>query len=42
VTDALLALAKGRVLIVATHDPVLAGRLGRVVRLDAPARRVAA
>jgi len=42
VTDALLALAKGRVLIVATHDPVLAGRLGRVVRLDAPVRRVAA
>jgi ATP-binding cassette subfamily C protein CydD len=42
VTDALLALAKGRVLIVATHDPVLAGRLGRVVRLEAPARRVAA
>lgn len=42
VTDALLALAKGRVLIVATHDPVLAGRLDRIVRLDAPMRRVAA
>ncbi|MFS8046438.1 thiol reductant ABC exporter subunit CydD [Rhizobium sp. BR 314] len=35
VTDALLAAAEGRTLIVATHDPVLAGRLNRVVRLDA-------
>ncbi|WP_081615304.1 thiol reductant ABC exporter subunit CydD [Rhizobium freirei] len=42
VTDALLALAKGRILIVATHDPVLAGRLDRIVRLDAPTRRAAA
>ena len=42
VTDALLSLAKDRVLIVATHDPVLAGRLHRVIRLDVPARRVAA
>ena len=42
VTDALLALAKGRILIVATHDPVLAGRLDRIVRLDAQARRTAA
>nr|WP_245298001.1 thiol reductant ABC exporter subunit CydD [Rhizobium miluonense] len=42
ITDALLALAKGRILIVATHDPVLAGRLDRIVRLDTLARRVAA
>ncbi|MGG6895578.1 thiol reductant ABC exporter subunit CydD [Rhizobium sp. BR 315] len=42
ITDALLALAKGRILIVATHDPVLAGRLDRIVRLDTQARRVAA
>lgn len=42
VTDALLALAKGRVLIVATHDPVLAGRLDRIVRLGMHARRAAA
>ncbi len=42
VTDALLALAKGRILIVATHDPVLAGRLGRIVRLDAQSQGVAA
>ena len=31
VTDALLLLAKGRTMIVATHDPVLAGRLQRSV-----------
>ncbi|WP_267551677.1 thiol reductant ABC exporter subunit CydD [Rhizobium rhizogenes] len=42
VTDALLALAEGRILIVATHDPVLAGRLGRIISLDAQARRAAA
>jgi ATP-binding cassette subfamily C protein CydD len=33
VTETLLALAKGRTLIVATHDPVLAARMNRVVRL---------
>ncbi|MFK0164247.1 thiol reductant ABC exporter subunit CydD [Rhizobium sp. NPDC090279] len=42
VTDALLALAKGRVLIVATHDPVLAARMNRIVRLGERMRRVAA
>jgi ATP-binding cassette subfamily C protein CydD len=42
VMEALLALAKGRVLIVATHDPVLAARMDRIVRLDEQARRVAA
>lgn len=34
VTDGLLALAAGRTLIVATHDPVLAARLDRVVPLE--------
>lgn len=42
VTDALLALAEGRVLIVATHDPVLAARMQRIVRLDERAPGVAA
>lgn len=35
VTDALLALARGKTLIVATHDPVLASRLQRTLRADA-------
>lgn len=34
VIDALLAAARGRTLIVATHDPLLAARIGRVVQLD--------
>ncbi|MFZ4285135.1 thiol reductant ABC exporter subunit CydD [Variovorax sp. HJSM1_2] len=34
VTDVLLALAKGKTLLVATHDPVLAARLHRSVRLQ--------
>src|SRR5262249_8858216 len=33
ITDGLLALAEGRTLIVATHDPVLASRMQRVIRL---------
>lgn len=33
VTDALLQLAVGKTLIVATHDPVLAARLGHVVQV---------
>ncbi|MDN2712124.1 thiol reductant ABC exporter subunit CydD [Janthinobacterium sp. SUN118] len=41
VTDALLLLARGKTLIVATHDPVLASRLQRTVRVDAPARSLA-
>lgn len=32
--DSLLAYGAGRTLIVATHDPVLAGRMHRIVRLD--------
>ncbi|PJC97069.1 thiol reductant ABC exporter subunit CydD [Janthinobacterium sp. BJB1] len=38
VTDALLALAQGKTMLVATHDPVLAGRLQRAVQVDAPAQ----
>jgi ATP-binding cassette subfamily C protein CydD len=38
VTDALLALAKGKTMLVATHDPVLAGRLQRTVHVDAQAQ----
>ena len=34
VTDALLQLAHGKTLLVATHDPVLAARFGRVVDLS--------
>lgn len=42
VVDALMQLARGRTLIAATHDPVLAARMGRVVRLDElPARKAA-
>ncbi|WP_180902254.1 thiol reductant ABC exporter subunit CydD [Martelella soudanensis] len=33
ITEALLALAAGRTLIVATHDPVLAAKMDRVVHL---------
>lgn len=36
VIESLVALAQGRTLIVATHDPVLAARMDRVVHLTAP------
>ncbi|WP_306395408.1 thiol reductant ABC exporter subunit CydD [Telluria beijingensis] len=36
VIDALVTLAQGRTLIVATHDPALAARMGRVVRIGEP------
>ena len=36
VTEALLQLAVGKTLIVATHDPVLAARLGCVVQVGTP------
>ncbi|WP_412178467.1 thiol reductant ABC exporter subunit CydD [Rhizobium sp. PL01] len=35
VTESLLALAAGKTLIIATHDPVLATRMDRIIRLDA-------
>ena len=34
ITESLLALAKGRTLIIATHDPLLAARMHRTIRLD--------
>ena len=34
ITASLLKLAKGRTLIVATHDPALAARMDRVIRLE--------
>jgi ATP-binding cassette subfamily C protein CydD len=42
VADALMALAKGKTLIAATHDPVLTARMGRVIDLDAVAMEQAA
>lgn len=44
VTDALLSLAKGKTMLVATHDPVLAARLHRAVDVSArttPQRSIA-
>ena len=35
ITESLLFLARGRTLIVATHDPLLAARMHRAVRMDA-------
>ncbi|UWM79066.1 thiol reductant ABC exporter subunit CydD (plasmid) [Rhizobium sp. WSM4643] len=35
VTDSLLSLARGRTLLVATHDPLLAARMHRAMRIDA-------
>ncbi|MBB2753042.1 UNVERIFIED_ORG: ATP-binding cassette subfamily C protein CydD [Rhizobium aethiopicum] len=35
VTESLLSLARGRTLIVATHDPLLAARMHRTIRIDA-------
>ena len=42
VTDALLMLAKGKTMIVATHDPVLAARLSRRVLLGVQTRELQA
>lgn len=42
ITDALLRLARGRTLIVATHDPRLAARMDRSIRLAPLAGRAAA
>ncbi|OOO19992.1 thiol reductant ABC exporter subunit CydD [Rhizobium sophoriradicis] len=35
ITESLLSLSRGRTLIVATHDPLLAARMHRTVRMDA-------
>jgi ATP-binding cassette subfamily C protein CydD len=42
VADALVALARGKTLVVATHDPVLAARMDRAVNLGAEAMEKAA
>ncbi|KAA0695709.1 thiol reductant ABC exporter subunit CydD [Neorhizobium sp. P12A] len=42
ITESLLALAQGRTLIVATHDPVLAARMNRTIRLGMEMQEVAA
>jgi thiol reductant ABC exporter CydD subunit len=42
ITEYLLALAHGRTLVVATHDPRLAARMGRTVDLDPETAREAA
>lgn len=42
VTDALIELARGKTLIMATHDLVLAARCDRVIRLDALPLKAAA
>ncbi|XPG45512.1 thiol reductant ABC exporter subunit CydD [Variovorax sp. KK3] len=42
IVDALVELARGKTLIVATHDPVLAARMHRAIRLDAVSAREAA
>jgi ATP-binding cassette subfamily C protein CydD len=42
VTEALIELARGKTLIVATHDSMLAGRMNRVIRLDALPLKAAA
>ncbi len=42
ITESLLALAKGKTLLVATHDPRLAARMGRTIHLNPePAREAA-
>ena len=42
VAESLVTLARGRTLIVATHDPRLAARMDRIVQLPAPAPETAA
>lgn len=42
VTEGLLRLARGRTLIVATHDPRLIARMDRVIAVEASAREAAA
>lgn len=40
IADGILALANGKTLIVATHDPVLANRMDRIIRFQEKAREV--
>ncbi|WP_140849443.1 thiol reductant ABC exporter subunit CydD [Paracoccus sp. FO-3] len=42
IAEGLVALAQGRTLIVATHDPELAARMDRVIRLDGTGMEAAA
>ncbi len=42
ITESLIALAKGRTLVVATHDPRLAARMDRTIMLDPETLREAA
>lgn len=42
ITEGLLALARGRTLVVATHDPRLAARMDRTIVLDPETAREAA
>ncbi len=42
ITEGLLALARGHTLIVATHDPELAARMDRIIRLDGTGMEAAA
>ena len=42
VAESLVTLARGRTLIVATHDPRLAARMNRIVQLPTPAPETAA
>jgi len=42
ITEGLLALARGRTLVVATHDPALAARMDRIIRLDGTGLEAAA
>ncbi len=41
IAEALLTLSSGRTLIVATHDPLLAERMDRIIRLNEDFREVA-
>ena len=36
ITESLLRVSRGKTLVVATHDPVLAARMDRVITLNAP------
>jgi ABC-type transport system involved in cytochrome bd biosynthesis fused ATPase/permease subunit len=42
ITESLLVLARGKTLVIATHDPRLSARMMRTIRIDADAAREAA